>query len=57
MHKGNQKAKDGLKYIVVRAETYDELIKLGTMKDSFDDVIRRLLEANKLITLTSMEKT
>lgn len=43
MHKGDQKSKDGFKYIMVRAETYDELIKRGTMKDSFDDVIRRIL--------------
>ena len=44
MHKGTQKSKDGFKHIVVRAETYDELLKLGTMNDSFDDVIKRIME-------------
>jgi len=44
MHKGTQKSKDGFKHIVVRAETYEELIKRGTMQDSFDDVIRRIME-------------
>ncbi|MGB5091632.1 MAG: hypothetical protein WBN72_11875 [Nitrososphaeraceae archaeon] len=46
MHKGDQKSKDGFKYIVVRAQTYDELVKRGTMKDSFDNVITKLLEVN-----------
>jgi predicted CopG family antitoxin len=44
MHKGDQKeTKRGLKYVAVRPDTYDELLRLGTMQDSFDDVIRRLL--------------
>ncbi|MGI0034007.1 MAG: hypothetical protein ACRD97_12160 [Nitrososphaeraceae archaeon] len=47
MIKGFQKTKGGLKYVAVRPETYDELLKLGTMKDSFDDVIRKILEGNK----------
>ena len=44
MHKGYQKTNGGLKYVALKPETYDQLIKLGSMKDSFDDVIRRLLE-------------
>ncbi len=32
------------KSIMVSKETYDELSKLGNLKDSFDSVIKKLLD-------------
>jgi predicted CopG family antitoxin len=34
--------------IKIRRSTYEELSKLGTLQDSFDTVIRKLLENNKM---------
>jgi predicted CopG family antitoxin len=34
--------------IKIKRSTYEELSKLGTLQDSFDTVIRRLLENKKM---------
>lgn len=45
MHKGDQKTTDrGLKYIAIRPATYDKLIELGSMQDSFNDVITEVMK-------------
>jgi predicted CopG family antitoxin len=44
MTKGTQKTKGNLKYIAIRPKTYDKLIELGSMRDSFNDVIIEIME-------------
>jgi predicted CopG family antitoxin len=45
MHKGDQKeTRWGLKYIAIRPELYDRLIELGTMRDSFNDVLSEIMK-------------
>ena len=43
MTKGIQKGKNGLKFIAIRPETYDKLIELGSMRDTFNDVITEIM--------------
>jgi len=44
MHKGDQKeTKRGLKYIAIRPETYNKLLQLGSMQESFNDVITEIM--------------
>jgi len=43
MTKGIQKEKNGLKFIAIRPETYDKLIELGSMRDTFNDVITEIM--------------
>lgn len=44
MHKGNQKeTKSGLKYIAIKPDMYNRLIELGSMRDSFNDVISEVM--------------
>jgi len=44
MHKGDQKSTErGLKYIAIRPKLYNRLIQLGTMRDSFNDVLTEIM--------------
>jgi hypothetical protein len=43
MTKGIQKGKGGLKFIAIRPETYNKLLELGSMHDSFNDVITEIM--------------
>jgi hypothetical protein len=41
--KGIQKGKNGCKFIAIRPETYNKLLELGSMHDSFNDVICEIM--------------
>jgi hypothetical protein len=44
MRKGTQKqTKSGLKYIAIKPYLYDRLIELGTMRDTFSDVLSEVM--------------
>jgi hypothetical protein len=49
MTKGIQKGKGGLKFIAVRPETYNKLLELGSMHDSFNDVICEIMEKARVV--------
>lgn len=44
MHKGYQKENRGLRYIAVKPEVYDRLLKEGSMKSSFNDVVEEIMK-------------
>jgi len=44
MHKGYQKENRGFRYIAVKPEIYNKLIELGSMQDSFNDVIVEVMK-------------
>jgi predicted CopG family antitoxin len=44
MTKGLQKGKGNLKFIAIRPEVYNKLIELGSMRDSFNDVITEIMK-------------
>jgi predicted CopG family antitoxin len=49
MHKGDQKeTKYGLKYIAIRPELYNKLIELGSMRDSFNDVLTEIMNKTEI---------
>ena len=49
MTKGIQKGKNGLRFIAIRPETYNKLLELGSMQDSFNDVITEIMHKAGII--------
>jgi predicted CopG family antitoxin len=44
MHKGNQKGSRNSKFIAIRPEVYNKLIELGSMTNTFNDVIVEVMK-------------